>query len=206
MCPVQLPGRGTRLREQPFTSFEPLIEALSEALLPYLRQPFAMFGHSMGATIAFEFARKLRRSSGPSPLRLFVSGRSAPTIPYRGLPTHTLPDAEFIEELRRLNGTPRGVIENAELMELMLPLLRADFGLIQTYVYKPEPPLLCPITAIGGVQDEEVSRSDIQEWREQTSSFSLKMIAGDHFFVQTAGAVLLEFLSRELHELMTNLE
>jgi len=206
VCSVQLPGRSTRLREQPFTRFEPLIEVLSEVLAPHLDKPFALFGHSMGAMIAFEFARKLRRKGGPSPLHLFVSGRSAPTIPYRGLPTYNLPDAEFIEELRRLNGTPREVIENAELMELMLPLLRADFELVQTYVYRPEPLLFCPIAAIGGLQDEEVSRADIQEWREQTSSFSLKLIAGDHFFVQTARAVLLEFLSRKLHDLIRDLE
>jgi len=203
VCSVQLPGHGARFREQPLRRFGPLIKAIAEALAPYLNKPFAFFGHSMGATIAFETARELRRTRRPFPSHLFVSGGRAPSIPYRGLLTYNLPEQEFIEELRRLNGTPQEVIEHCELMQIMLPLLRADFELIQTYVYRPEPPLACPITAFGGSQDRNVSCADMEGWREQTScSFSMQRITGDHFFLHAARPLLLEVLSRELHPLI----
>jgi medium-chain acyl-[acyl-carrier-protein] hydrolase len=207
VCSVQLPGRGTRLREQPFRRFGPLIKAIAEALAPYLSKPFAFFGHSMGATIAFETARELRRTGKPCPSHLLVSGGCAPSRPQSGLPTYNLPEHEFLEELRRLNGTRQEVIEHSELMQLMLPLLRADFELIQTYVYKPEPSLNCPITAFGGLHDRSVNRTDMEAWRKETcSSFTIQMFTGDHFFLHSARPLLLEVLSRELHTLISDMK
>lgn len=201
LCPVQLPGRAARLREAPFTRVEPLVAACAEALGPYLDKPFAFFGHSMGATIGFELARWLRRHGGPQPRILFVSGRRAPQLPDTLPHTYDLPDADFIADLRRLNGTPTEVLEHPEMMALLLPLLRADFELIQTYSYTPEPPLSCPIAAFGGVEDEEGSGPFLEAWREQTTGgFSLQLFPGDHFFLHTARAPLLEALSRRLHE------
>lgn len=135
VCPVQLPGRERRLLEPPFTDLRFLVEAAARALLLYLDRPFAFFGHSMGATISFELARHLRQEKNVKPVHLFVSGRRAPQLPERHASTYDLPGAEFLEELRRLKGTPKEVLEHPELMELMLPLLRADFELIQTYQY-----------------------------------------------------------------------
>ena len=158
VCPVELPGRGSRLMEVPFTQFEPLISALAQALLPYLDKPFAFFGHSMGALVSFELARLLRQKYGLSPVHLFVSGRGAPqVVPVPDPPIHALPEPAFLEKLRGLNGTPEAVLENAKLMQLLLPMLRADFAVIETYVYVPEPPLNCPITAFSGWQDRKVS-------------------------------------------------
>ncbi len=135
VCPVELPGRGTRLKETPFTRLLPLVQALAQALLPHLDKPFAFFGHSMGALISFELTRQLRRLYGLVPLHLFVSAHRAPQLPDPDPPIHTLPEAEFMEELRCLNGTPKEVLEQPELMELMLPILRADFALCETYIY-----------------------------------------------------------------------
>ncbi|WP_277881879.1 thioesterase II family protein [Coleofasciculus sp. FACHB-542] len=204
VCAVELPGRGKRILEAPFTQALPLVQAIAHALLPYLDKPFAFFGHSMGALVSFEVARLLRREYGMSPVHLFVSGRSAPQLPLQEPPIHSLPQPAFIEELRRLNGTPKAVLENVELMELLLPILRADFAVLETYVYAAEPPLQCPITAFGGLQDVKVSVDRLEAWRQQTSAkFSLQMLPGDHFFVQSAQPLLLQFLSRELNSIST---
>jgi medium-chain acyl-[acyl-carrier-protein] hydrolase len=199
VCSVQLPGRENRLGETPFNSTVPLVDELTKVLLPYLTKPFALFGHSMGARVAFELARKLRRHYGIEPVRLFVSGSPAPQVMSEDPPSYNLPDEEFIEELRRLNGTTKEVLDNPELMQLVLPLLRADFELVQTYSYTPDAPLDCPITAYGGLKDIEVPREDMEGWREHTTSyFTLRMLAGDHFFVNTNQRTLLESLSHEL--------
>src|ERR1700694_2711560 len=113
VCPVQFPGRGTRLMERPFTRLSPLVEALAQALVPLLDKPFAFFGHSLGALVGFELARQLRRQTGVQPVRLFVSADRAPQIPPRDRPIHALPKGEFLVELRRLNGIPRKVLEDA---------------------------------------------------------------------------------------------
>ena len=197
VCPIQLPGRGTRLTEPPFTKLPGLIEALARVLVPLLDKPFAFFGHSLGALIGFELARQIRRQHGLHPVRLFVSAGRAPQIPHRTQPIHTLPDNEFLTELRRLNGTPRELLDHEELMEVMLPIVRADFALYETYLYSAEPPLNCPISAFGGLQDRRISASDLEAWRSQTSaSFSLRMFPGDHFFLKEP--LLLQALSQEL--------
>jgi medium-chain acyl-[acyl-carrier-protein] hydrolase len=201
VCPVQLPGRGTRLTEPPFTQLSRLVQALAEALFPLLDKPFAFFGHSLGALVSFELARQLRRQHGVGvqPVHLFVSADRAPQIPYRDLPIHSLPEGQFLVELRRLKGTPREALEDEELMQSMLPVLRADFAVYETYVFSTEPPLNCPISTYGGLQDHKVSRGDLEAWRDQTSvSFSLRMFPGDHFFLNTTQPVLLRVLSQEL--------
>jgi medium-chain acyl-[acyl-carrier-protein] hydrolase len=202
LCSIELPGRSTRLREAAFTTIGPLVEAIAQVISPYLDKPFAFFGHSMGAIVSFELSRYLRRRHQVIPARLFISGRRAPQIPDDEPPTYNLPEPEFIEELRRLNGTPREILEHPELMQLILPLLRADFAVCQTYIYKPEPPLSCPISVFGGLQDHPVTRDDVEAWREQTTAaFSLRMFPGDHFFLQTSAPIFLRTLAGELAEL-----
>ena len=199
VCPVQFPGRGTRLMETPFTQLEPLVQALAQALVPLMDKPFAFFGHSLGALVGFELARQLRRLSGVQPVRLFVSADRAPQLLHRDRPMHALPEEEFLVELRRLNGIPGKVLEEVELMQTMLPVLRADLAVCETYVYSTEPPLNCPISTFGGLQDRRVSRGDLEAWREQSSvSFSLRMFPGDHFFWHTTQPLLLQALSQDL--------
>ena len=199
VCPIELPGRGVRLMEPPFTRLEPLVQRLAQALLPSFNKPFAFFGHSMGSLVSFELARLLRTLNF-SPIHLFVSGHRAPQTPDPDPPIHNLPESAFLKELRRYNGTPKEVLNNTELMQLLLLSLRADFAVIETYVYTPKPPLDCPINAFGGSHDWKVSRNDLEGWREQTSAdFSLQMFRGDHFFLHSAQSLLLQILSRELH-------
>jgi medium-chain acyl-[acyl-carrier-protein] hydrolase len=199
VCGIQLPGRGPRIREAPYTRLSSLVDDLGEALRPYLQPPFVFFGHSLGALVGFELVRHLRRHGGPSPVLLVVSGCSAPHRPLPGSPIHTLPDAEFLEKLDRLNGTPRAVLDEPELMQLLLPALRADFETYETYVYSPEPPLTTPISAYAGLQDTRVSHEHLEAWREQTTAdFSLREFPGGHFFLHTAAALLMEALCRDL--------
>ena len=199
LCPVQLPGRGTRLMEAPFTRLSPLIEALAEALVPLLDKPFAFFGHSLGALVGFELARHFRRQSGVLPVCLFVSADRAPQIPSRHRPIHALPEAEFLVELLHLNGIPQEVAEHPELMRIMIPVLRADFGVYQTYRYSEEAPLDCKISCFGGLQDPRVNRAELAGWRDQTRMpLSLRMFPGDHFFLRTTLPLLLRALSQDL--------
>ena len=132
-------------------------------------------------------------------MHLFVSGRRAPQIPNPDPPTHNLPEPEFIEELRRLKGTPEEVLQNEELLHLLLPLLRADFTLCETYSSTHENPLTCPLSAFGGLQDPDVSREDIRAWREQTRGpFKMRFFRGDHFFLQKEQVSLLHALTLDL--------
>jgi len=157
----------------------------------------------MGAVIAFELARSLSRQYSREPQALFVSGRSAPQLPDNAPSSYNLPGDEFIEELHRLNGTPKDVLVNAELMELMIPLLRADFQMVQTYEYFADKPLRCPIIVYGGLEDYETPREMLLQWGEQTSStFSLQMFPGDHFFLRSSQTLLAESLSLELREIV----
>lgn len=198
VLPVQLPGRETRLREAAYSSVRLLVEALGPALLPLLDRPFAFFGHSMGALISFELVRWLRRAGAAEPVQLFVSARIAPQLPDPDPPTYNLPEAEFIEEVRRLNGTPDEVLRHEELLRLLLPLLRADFSICQTYQYEEEAPLSCPIRAYGGLKDLTVTRRMLEGWGAQTAGpFVLRMMPGDHFFLHTS-QMLLQTLGHDL--------
>jgi len=152
--------------------------------------PFAVFGHSMGAIIAYEFARRLQ-ARGSMPRRLLVSGQRAPHLPLRRKQSYNLPDPAFRELRRELDGTPEAVLRDADLMELVLPRLRSDFEMSETYERVEHAPLVCPITAFGEVQDKEVSRSDLRTWRLTTrSAFDFKMFPGGHFYLDNEGPAL----------------
>lgn len=199
VCAIELPGRGARLREPSFTRIAELVPALAEALRPFLDKPFAIFGYSLGAVIGFDLVRILRQTSGAKTVHLFVAGRRAPQIPRDRPPRYNLPDAEFIEELRKLNGTPEEILEHPELTQLMLPIVRADFELDETYNYRQEPPLDVPLSAYGGIDDPDVSRERLEAWCQQTTtSFELRMFPGDHFFIHTSPALLLEAINQRL--------
>lgn len=199
LCAVQLPGRENRLRERPFTRLLEAVEALAVVLRPSLDVPFALFGHSMGALIAFELARQLQKRYGQSPAILFVSGRQAPQVQETTPPFFDWPEAEFVAEVRRrYQGLSESVMNNPELRRIFIPILRADFELLSTYVYSGSKPLACPITALGGYQDN-LSREDLTAWKELTAGvFRLYMFAGNHFFLQTARPRLLQVLTEEL--------
>ncbi len=202
--PIQLPGRENRIAEPLLYTMEELVEAVSEAIAPYLQRPFILFGHSVGARIAFELARSLRRKWRLRPCHLLVSGSRAPHLP-ESTPLHRLPDDAFVKELRRFSGTPEVVLQNRELMEIFIPILRADFTVSETYTYAEDAPLDCPIAAFGGTGDPEADPEEIAAWVHHTGGdFTMEMFEGDHFFLQTARASLLhsvgQIILRHLHQ------
>lgn len=196
---IELPGRGRRWSEPAYTNLQELVQAIAPAIQPYLDKPFAFFGHSMGAWISFELARLLHQTYSLTPEWLFISARRAPQLPTSKPPLHSLPDVLLLQELHHLSGTPTEVLENQELLNLLLPILRADFTLLETYVYRNQPPLPCPIQVYGGQQDTEVTIPDLAAWQQQTScDFNLKLLPGGHFFLHSAQTELVYSLSLNL--------
>jgi surfactin synthase thioesterase subunit len=183
-----LPGRESRAREQPCLQLDELLPPMFEALRPYADRPFALFGHSLGAIVAYEMARLFCDSATGPPMRLFVSGRRAPQLPARHGPRHTLTDADFIDVLTRLGGTPPEVLAQPGMAELFLPSLRADFQLNETYDPEPaRPPLACPVSALTGDADPEVTPGDIAAWSAVTGrDFRMHTFSGDHFYLKSA--------------------
>lgn len=194
---VQFPARENRLREAPIETLAIAVNAVARELEPWLGDgtPAVFFGHSLGALVGFETARQLRRQGAPGPATLVVSGRTPPQLPPRQGARHLLADAELVREIRRLDGIPLEVVAHREMLELILPVLRADLVLDETYTYTPEPPLDIPILAFGGDDDPEVSLDDLSQWALHTSStFTLRRFPGGHFFIQTSPAPAAELI------------
>jgi medium-chain acyl-[acyl-carrier-protein] hydrolase len=182
VCPVQLPGRENRMGEPALDRMEPLVDALAEQAAAG-DLPFAVFGHSNGALIGFELARRMRQGGAHGPVHLFASGRRAPDLPNPLPDMHRLSDDAFMEAMVALGGTPREVAEHPELLQIMLPLLRADVALNETYAFREEAPLECGITAYGGLEDPKAARAEMEAWRRHTAGpFTLRVFPGDHFF------------------------
>jgi medium-chain acyl-[acyl-carrier-protein] hydrolase len=202
---IQLPGREDRFGEPTIDSMELLTGQLLDGLAGWLDRPFALFGHSMGAFIAFELAAKLR-PLGLEPVHFFAAGCRAPHLPATW-PTdrHVLPDYDFIGVLRDLNGVPRELLENTEWMDLMLPALRGDFKLVETYRYRPKAPLRCPLSVFGGLQDKEVTREGLEAWVHHTTGpFEVHVLPGDHFFVGSSRSALLQLMSQKVGGVATS--
>ncbi len=200
LCAVQLPGRESRLREPLYTQLDRLVEACTEQLLPQLDLPHAFFGHSMGALIAFETARQLRRLGAPMPVHLFVSGRRAPQLPDPLPALSGLPTPSFLNELRlRYQGVPDVLVQDTELMQLFLPIIKADLQMVETYTCTDEPPLSMPLSCYGGLQDHTHSQADLDAWHLQTqNTFRSERFEGGHFYFQQNRLLLPRVIGMEL--------
>jgi surfactin synthase thioesterase subunit len=202
--PVQLPGRENRIAEAPFVAWRPLVRSLAEALAPRLPSPYAFFGHSMGALLAFELTRELRRLRAPSPLALAVSAHRAPHLESRHPMLHLLPEPMFVREIDALEGTPSAVLQNPELRALLVPTLRADFAVCETYIHDVEAPLECPLMAIGGQGDPLVTSDELDAWRRHTrGQFTRQRLPGGHLFLHPERSTLMVLLRDWLHSIVT---
>ncbi|MEV4561333.1 alpha/beta fold hydrolase [Kitasatospora sp. NPDC049285] len=195
---VQYPGRQDRLAEPRLESLDALADRIVPLLLPYAEDGLALFGHSMGATLAFEVARLLEEA-GAVPLALFASGRAAPSRLPAGGTVHQGTDAELAARLRVLGGTYAPVLDDPELLELTLPAVRSDYKAAETYRYRPGAPLTCPVHVLTGDQDPMVTDADARAWAEHTSGpFALDTYAGGHFFLAHHQAPILASVTARL--------
>jgi medium-chain acyl-[acyl-carrier-protein] hydrolase len=195
ICP---PGRENRLHEPSFRRLEPLICSLAEAVAPHLDREYVFFGHSMGALVAFELSRRLRATMGRGPSRLLLGAYRAPQLPNPNIRIHHLPD-EVLKVVLEREGTPADVLRNAELMRAVLPTLRADLELCDTYEYAADDPLTCPLSVFGGDGDVLVRPADLEPWRSHTTAgFDLTIFTGSHFFLHSSQDLLLAALCERL--------
>ena len=195
---VLLPGRETRFAEAPIDDMAELASQIAGAIALFAGQPFAFFGHSLGALLAYEVARRLATEGYP-PEHLFASGHQAPAIPSRRAPIAHLPDAAFIQGLIDLGGTPREILDAPELLALLTPMLRADFALAERYVAPSGPRLPCPVTALGGAEDPWVDAAGLEAWRHVTAAaFERVILPGDHFYLTPARSMLLDRINASL--------
>jgi medium-chain acyl-[acyl-carrier-protein] hydrolase len=198
VCAVEFPGRETRGFEEPLTRMEPLVTALADELVPRLERPYALFGHSMGALVGFELARELRRRRVPPPRLLVASSHRAPDLRSPTPPLRDLPDDELVEQMGRIQGTST-LLQDEGVRALMLPVIRADFAVCESYVYAHDAPLECPILAVGGTADPHVTRLELEAWRDHTrAEFALRLFHGGHFYLHTARTTLLKHLGDAL--------
>ncbi|WP_395576987.1 thioesterase II family protein [Streptomyces sp. BK79] len=194
---VQYPGRQDRRSERCRESVAELADELTQELLPYTDRPLALFGHSMGATIAFEIAQRLE-SRDIVPLALFISGRRAPTLD-RPENLHMLDDQALVKELAKLNGTSSEILADEEIMRMSIGAIRGDYKAISNYRWQPRPPLQTSLHVHIGDTDEQVSRAEAQEWEHRTTGeFSLTTYAGGHFYLNEHAPRVLEAISARL--------
>ncbi|MDQ0273728.1 thioesterase II family protein [Cytobacillus purgationiresistens] len=190
VIPIQLPGRENRITEKPYTNIDELTTDLVDILNPLYDKPIAFFGHSMGSLISYELSVKLQQF-GIKPVHLFVSAHLAPHKSNHDTRDHLLSDDQLINRLRELSFTPEPVLQNKDLMNLLLPVIRADFSMCENYNFINRPALRCPITVFGGTRDKEVSTNELDEWKYLTNdSFSKVVIDGDHFFVHNHASTI----------------
>jgi len=200
---VQLPGRESRYREPALRDAAEAARTIADAVKPYLDRRYAVFGYSMGALIGFELIRELRRQGERMPEQLFVAARRAPQLPAPHPPIAQLPRPAFLEQVRYYYEPPQELWENPDVLDIIMPVLRADMRLCDGYVYRPEPPLACPIHAFAGQCDRSSPPAAVEAWREQTSgTFDLEVCEGAHFFVNDALGKLQKTIVSRLERLM----
>jgi medium-chain acyl-[acyl-carrier-protein] hydrolase len=201
ICAIKLPGRESRFKEKPYRRMTTLVEKLASEMLPFLNKPFLFFGHSLGAHISFKLARYLRRNKLPCPMHMFVSGARAPHIPETDTdPLHyEMDDEKFINKIFKLGGLPEDLFKNHMLLDLFLPILKADIEMLNTDEYTEEDPLDCDISSFGGAFDLRVTREDCEAWSKHTGrDFSLTMFSGGHFFINTHHDQLIKVIIQDI--------
>ena len=184
---VQLPGRESRYNEPMFTDIQQTVEALADSIKPSLDRPYALFGYSMGALVAFELIRELRRRGEPLPIQLFLAAMRAPQTPPFCPSLSDLPNDSFLEQMRHYYDPPQDAWNLPELLKVILPTLRTDMKMCDDYSHTLEPPLECPIHAFAGQDDRSSPPAAVREWRQHTTEdFNMDVFDGTHFFINTA--------------------
>jgi medium-chain acyl-[acyl-carrier-protein] hydrolase len=199
VCGVEYPGRGARLMEEPFVSISPLVRHLADLMQPVLDRPFAFFGHSMGGLVAFELVRTLRERGARPPDHLFVSGTAAPGRPPTRRSLYGATDAEVLDELRELGGTPPELLADKEMMAMAVRALRADYTVLGTYEYRATAPLDVPLTVFGGHADTVAPPAELRDWRAHgVAGCHFRFFPGGHFFLHDAAGDILRTVAERI--------
>jgi surfactin synthase thioesterase subunit len=192
---VQYPGRQDRRAEPCVSNIPELADRVTSVLLPWTDRPLVFFGHSMGATLGFEVARRLERDHGVVLLGLFASARRAPSC-RRSETVHRQDDEGIIEEVRRLSGTDSAILDDVELIRMALPAIRADYKAAETYEYEPGPKLRCPVVSLVGHSDPKVGLDEARAWSEHTeNSFEFRVFKGGHFYLTSHQSEIMQLIS-----------
>ncbi|MDQ3153558.1 MAG: alpha/beta fold hydrolase [Actinomycetota bacterium] len=203
---IELPGHGRRLTEVPCTRLQPLVDGVVDVLTEQVAPPFVLLGYSMGALLGLEAAREFARRGVRGPSALIVAAATPPHLPTTGPPLHDLPRSDLLAWLAGLDHARTALLENEELVDLILPVLRADLAAGETYLHQPAPPLVCPVAAFGGRADTAVSREALGSWGELTvGGFSATVLDGGHFFLDAPGGAFARALTTELERLFGDL-
>lgn len=182
---VQYPGRQDRRMEPPIEDIARLADLIAGELQAIQPRPTLLFGHSMGALVAFEVARRLERA-GAAPLTLMTSGRRAPSTT-RATAMHLHDDARLVNELRAMDGTHNQILEDEQLLSMVLPVLRSDYRAVETYTHVPGSPLRCPIVSLIGAHDPQATIDEVRAWAGHTAGgFTLRVFDGGHFYLDAA--------------------
>lgn len=199
---IQPPGRAERFHEPPYKTMDTLVDNLATQFLPLTHTPYVLMGHSLGSLIGYELMKRLRLTGATLPRYFIASGCRAPHL-YSKEQTFDLPKAAFIHELKKMNGTPEAILQNNELMELYLPLLRADFQVAETYFTSIGEPLNCTLILFSGTEDRGIKQADLEGWRKHfNSGGNIQMFEGDHFFIEQNGREILSAVTSLLEKLV----
>jgi medium-chain acyl-[acyl-carrier-protein] hydrolase len=197
-CP-SLPGRDARAAEPPQADLETLVAGVAADVLPLLDVPYCLYGHSLGAFVAFDLAHELARRGAPPPRRLFVAAQRAPRLPHPQAPIWQLPDGAFLDAVRqRHDALPPALLADPDMKRYLTRLLRADFTLVEAYHYRAEEILSCAMTVFGGRDDTAVPSTLMPGWADETTGpCEIVLLPGGHFFFRShPGPFLAEFSAR----------
>ena len=204
---VQPPGRANRIEEQGYTSMQALVLALCDVVLPLLDKPYAVFGHSLGSRVGYEFVHEAKRRAWPLPEYFIASGSSAPHVCREHKKISHLADKEFIEGLKRFGGPTELLLNNNHLLSLFLPLLRADFSIADSYFRGIGQALSCPVSVFGGLKDDDARVDELPTWQSHFEKpIVIEIFEGDHFYIESQWQAVAEQVSKTLLKIIDRFE
>jgi surfactin synthase thioesterase subunit len=199
VIPLELPGRGSRYKESLLTDVYAMVDDLLRQIRPALEQPYALYGHSMGALLCYLLSARIIREEINGPIHLFLTGKGAPSVKAHGNALHLLPRDELVKELRRMGGTPDIVLSDNKLLDLFLPVIRADFEALENFRYEAPANLNVPITVITG-SEETISAEGIEAWKLETcGQVETIVLPGNHFFIFEHVSEIIKLIAQTLY-------
>jgi surfactin synthase thioesterase subunit len=198
IIPVDLPGRGSRFSEPLLQNVHDMAGDIFQQLCPRLHEPYALYGHSMGALLSYLLTKRILQEGLPAPLHLFLTGRAAPSVIKHETAIHALPKHEFFEALAKLGGCPEELLRNEDLKDCFEPIIRSDLGALHSYRYEQSLPFHIPVTVITGLQ-ENITLEEALAWQQESAALvTVRRMAGDHFFIYDHEKEIVQLMANQL--------